>query len=301
MGLPGIKISSIWRVAILLGLSALLYGCVYYKANINEGSFNVNTPTPFWGLGTYIYSDKLYIRGSLSYSIEDRETLPLEGVENEGYKYENDKDYLELLPQEDADIQYVLLKNSFGGSIDILYKKWVYFFGGRIAFDYYPSITLFGGINARYGEAGFGFRLGYSKENARYSGRYGYQGTFSTGTFSWDDSSVTSSFEGSGSYNNANFGIYTFSSLFVTNMLSLNFSTGFYQPWFFRRSIYIGDADIPHDYDITIDFPYLLSQYAGASFIILEHVQFSAGETVFYTPYSDKLHWQTTFSMSYLF
>ena len=299
--LSRVKMGSIWRGAILLGLSALLYGCVNYKANINEGSFNINTPKPFWGPGTYIDSPGLHIRGSLSYSVEDKNRVPLQGVENEGYKYEIDEETLELLPQEDANIQYVIQNQPFGGSVDIFYKKWLIFGGGRIAFDYYPSITLFGGINSRSVEAGWGLRLGVSKDDARYSGRYGYEGEFSTGTFSWDDSSYTSSFKGSDSYINANFGAYYFLSFFVIDGLSLNISTGFYQPWLFKQSIYIEDAAISHDYDISLYFPFFLSQYMGATYTLLNHIQFSAGETLFITPYSGKRHWQTTFSVSYLY
>lgn len=281
MGLPGIKISSIWRVAILLGLSILLYGCATYSANIKEGSFDVNPPKPFFGPGTYVYPDVFNFRVAFAYTIEEKETFPLKGVEKESSS------------NGDADINYFLESNPVSGYLDIYYKINIFDWGGRVAMEPYPSILFFAGINALYGECGVSLRIGYSKDDASYSGHYNY--------YSMNGIDDDGDFQEQHSLHNANIGINLFSSLFIIKNLSLNFSTGFYQPWFFRRSIYIGDADIPHDYDITIDFPYLLSQYAGASFIILEHVQFSAGETVFYTPYSDKLHWQTTFSMSYLF
>ena len=285
---------------ILLLLSTLLYGCVYYKANINEGSFNVYAPKPFLGPGVYLFSDQLYIRGSLAYTVEDKEALVMNDVKNEGYEYSRDEVSYEILPQEDANIRYIMQSYPLSGAIDVFYKKRFGFGGGHIALDPYPSITFFVGMNALYGEGGWGIRIGYSKDDASISGRYGYGGEMSIGTFCWEDSTFRDSFEVSGSYNNANLGIYLFSSVFIAKSLSLNFSTSLYQPWL-RRSIYVENAAIPHDYDITMDFPFFFSQYVGATLFLFERVQLSAGETVYYTPSSDKLHLQTNFSASYLF
>ena len=292
MGLPRIKISSIWRVAILLGLSALLYGCPSYTANIKDGSFDVSLPKLFWGSGTYIYPDELYIRGSLSYSIEDKESLPLKDVEEDESKK----------LQGDQDIRYVLQNNPFSGSVDIFFKKWPLFLGGRLAAELgssglVPSLLVFYGINGIYGEFGLGTRLGYSKDNAKYSGTYVHEPCSIDGC--WDEEK--GDFEEEHFYKNVNIGVYAFSSLFVMETLSLNFSTGLYQPWLFRSSVYLENVPSPYDYDITIDFPFLFSQYVGATYTLLNHIQFSAGEIVYYTLHSDKLHWQTTFSMSYLF
>lgn len=301
MGLPRIKIGPIWRCAILLALSVLLHGCVHYKANVTEGSFDVNTPKPFWGPGTFIESKKLHVRGTMSYNIEDKENIPLKYVDNYGYKYKVNDKYYELLPQEKADIQYVMKNNPLGGSIDIFYKRMYFTGGGRIAYDHYPSLTIFGGYNSLRWEVGSAIYLGYSKDNASYSGKYGYQGKIGIGTFCWEDSSYTNNFEGKGSYSNVNLGLYIYGGVFPVNKVSFNFSVGFYQPWLFRRYIYIEDAAIPHDYNITFYFPFFLSHYVGATYTLLDHIQLSAGEAVYYTPYSDKLHWQTNISISYLF
>ncbi|WP_295683895.1 hypothetical protein [uncultured Fibrobacter sp.] len=285
MGLPEIKIGPIWRCAILLALLFLLYGCATYSANIKEGSFDVNPPKPFWGPGTYIFPDEFYIRGTMSYSIEDKETFSLE-------KYEKEKS--DKKKTKNNNINYVLQKNPFSGSVEFFCKKEIYDGGARLAIEPYPSVILFAGINALYGEFGFGLRIGYSKDDASYSGDYFYESP----NGAEDDNGK---FQEEHSYHNANYGIYMFSSIFVTEILSLNFSTGLYQPWLYRRSLYLENVNYPEDYDISIDFPFLLSQYVGVTLFLLDHIQLSTGETVFYSSYIEPIHWQTNISISYLF
>lgn len=270
----------------------LLHGCTSYTANIKDGSFDVNLPKPFWGPGTYIYPDEIYIRGTLSYSIEDKELLPLKDIEKDVSKN----------VQGSQEVRYALQNNSINGSVDIFFKKWSLFMGGRLAAELgssglVPSLLLFWGCNGLYGEFGLGTRLGYSKDNAKYSGTYVYAPCSIDGC--WDEE--RGNFQEEHFYKNINIGIYAFSSFFVMETLSLNFSMGLYQPWLFRSSVYLENVPSPYDYDITIDFPFLFSQYVGATYTLLNHIQFSAGETVYYTPYSDKFHWQTNFSISYLF
>ena len=287
--LSRVKIGSIWRVAILLGLSILLYGCTSYTANIKDGSFDVNLPKPFWGPGIYTTSDKLYVRGTISYTLEDKESLPLKDIE---------KRDSESKSKDDRDIKYTIPGKPFSGSIDVFYKKFSCEWGGRLVLEPYPSGIIFVGMNGLSGEFGLGLRLGYSKDDVRYFGQYVYVPCTIDGCMDEKEGD----FQEEHSSNNVSYGLYAYSSFFVTKTLFLNFSTGFYQPWLFKNTIYLEDVPSSnHDYDIDFSLPFFLLQYAGASFIILEHVQFSAGETVFYTPYSDKLHWQTTFSMSYLF
>lgn len=280
MGLPGIKISSIWCVAILLGLSALLYGCSGKHANIKNGSFDVNLPKPFWGPGIFLYQNEFHIRGSLSYSIEDEESSSIDDASTE------------------TDIKYDFLKNPLSGSVDIFYKMNRFDFGGRLAVDPYPAIILFVGFNDLYGEVGVGSRLGYSKDNASYSGHYIYESCTFVGCIDKEEGDFQ---ETERSYNNANFEVFLFSSIFVTDVISLNFSTGLYQPWLFRRSLYFENVDNSDDYKLSISFPSIFSQYAGVSLFLLEHIQLSAGETVYGSPSLSKWHLQTNISASYLF
>ena len=286
MNLLGIKVSSIWRCVILLSLSMLLHGCTSYTANIKEGSFDVNLPKPFWGAGTYIYPDEIYIRGTLSYSIEDKELLPLKDIEKDGF------------PKQDGCIKYAILGTPFSGSLDVFFKKWYFGWGGRLVLEPYPSGILFVGINGLHGEYGFGLRFGYSRDKVRYSGQYIYTPCSIDGCMS----ETIGDFQEEHSNDNVNLGVYTYSSFFVSEFLSLNFSTGLYQPWFLKNEVYLEDVPTTnHDYDINFFLPFLFSQYVGATYTLLNHIQFSAGETVYYTPYSDKFHWQTNFSISYLF
>ena len=63
------------------------------------------------------------------------------------------------------------------------------------------------------------------------------------------------------------------------------------------------NIEVPGDYDITIDFPYFLSQYAGATISLFGHVLLNVGETFYLThsPASVKNIWRTHFSVSYMY
>jgi hypothetical protein len=187
--------------------------------------------------------------------------------------------------------------------MDVFAKTWLFLGGGRIEMSPYPSATLFAGLNSLFGEFGLGARLGYSKDKATYSGKYLYVENGGLDDDVLFNTVVKGKFEETHSYSNANFGLYAYSSLFVTEHFSLNFSTGYYQPWLFRSSLQLDNIEVPGDYDITIDFPYFLSQYAGATISLFDHVLLSVGETYYYTrsPASANNIWQTHFSLSYMY
>ena len=259
----------------------------------------MDVPEPFWGTGVWVMPNTVYFRGNIAYTVGDKEIVPLDGLTNEGYRRPRG----ESLPDEDANIEYRLKDSPFSGSLDVFVKRWVFLGGGRVEVDPYPSVTLFAGLNSLVGEFGVGTRLGYSKDKATYSGKYLYVENGSLDDDVLFNTIVKGKFEETHSYSNANFGLYAYSSLFVTEHFSLNFSTGYYQPWLFRSSLQLDNIEVPGDYDITIDFPYFLSQYAGATISLFDHVLLSVGETYYYTrsPASANNIWQTHFSLSYMY
>jgi hypothetical protein len=87
--------------------------------------FDVNLPKPFWGPGIYTTSDKLYVRGTISYTLEDKESLPLKDIE---------KRDSESKSKDDRDIKYTIPGKPFSGSIDVFYKKFSCEWGGRLVF-----------------------------------------------------------------------------------------------------------------------------------------------------------------------
>ena len=287
------------RVVFLIILVFLLYGCSVHKANITKGTFDVDVPEPFWGTGVWVMPKTVYFRGNIAYTVGDKEIVPLDGLTNEGYRRPRG----ESLPDEDANIEYRLKDSPFSGSMDVFAKTWLFLGGGRIEMSPYPSATLFAGLNSLFGEFGLGARLGYSRDKATYSGKYLYVENGSLDDDVLFNTVVKGKFEETHSYSNANFGLYAYSSLFVTEHFSLNFSTGYYQPWLFRSSLQLDNIEVPGDYDITIDFPYFLSQYAGATISLFDHVLLSVGETYYYTrsPASANNIWQTHFSLSYMY
>lgn len=287
------------KVVFLIILVFLLYGCSVHKANITKGTFDVDVPEPFWGTGVWVMPNTVYFRGNIAYTVGDKEIVPLDGLTNEGYRRPRG----ESLPDEDANIEYRLKDSPFSGSLDVFVKRWVFLGGGRVEVDPYPSVTLFAGLNSLFGEFGLGARLGYSRDKATYSGKYLYVENGGLDDDVLFNTVVKGKFEETHSYSNANFGLYAYSSLFVTEHFSLNFSTGYYQPWLFRSSLQLDNIEVPGDYDITIDFPYFLSQYAGATISLFDHVLLSVGETYYYTrsPASANNIWQTHFSLSYMY
>ena len=287
------------RIAFLIILVFLLYGCSVHKANITKGTFDVDVPEPFWGTGVWVMPNTVYFRGNIAYTVGDKEIVPLDGLTNEGYRRPRG----ESLPDEDANIEYRLKDSPFSGSMDVFAKTWLFLGGGRIEMSPYPSVTLFAGLNSLFGEFGLGARLGYSRDKATYSGKYLYVENGGLDDDVLFNTVVKGKFEETHSYSNANFGLYAYSSLFVTEHFSLNFSTGYYQPWLFRSSLQLDNIEVPGDYDITIDFPYFLSQYAGATISLFDHVLLSVGETYYYTrsPASANNIWQTHFSLSYMY
>lgn len=255
-----------------------------------------SVPRPFYGAGYNLLPNENYFRSSLSYGEKSKERISLDDMKNEQYS----KYGYEIVPEEDADISYILRRSSFAIRVDYFRTVFLMESGGGIGLDPYPYLQGFIGFNHPVVEAGAYLRFGVAKNFANYEGNYGELDVL---TIVGSDTTLSQ-----GSYSEQNLRLYNpnlalgfFADLFPTDWLSINISQSLIQPWLFRSSLPISFGESYYDYDITVDFPMFFSEYAGLTFTLFDHVQLSVGASVFNSLKWDGFRWFMDTSLAYLF
>ena len=153
------NIKTFLRIFFVLSLSLIFISCTktYYNANIDSGKFDVYTPSPFYGAGTYILPNTHYFRGSLSVFPKKQEHLVSFGeTENSqvmavGGMHASD---VEVVPQSEADLYYKLTNYYITGHIDFFQTINALEFGGRLGLNPSPYGLVTIGVNNIAVEAG---------------------------------------------------------------------------------------------------------------------------------------------------
>ena len=284
----------------LVFLSLLFTGCSY--SYIEKGTFEAFVPETFTGIAypkgndtTSVWKANISIR---NYS--DRH-LQLHGIENRYEKTQNSHLYVDCseCPKDTnirADLSYNFKTFPVIGSIDyFLNVKWILIgLGG--AFNPYPSIRSSIGFNSDYFEIGGFVSFGYAHVN--YSVKqinYMELGNMAGGNSTWIDSVYCD--DCSEWKLNGNFGAYI--NFFPTKNLSLSYSLSAFSPWLYGDIKCYEDGST--DCSLAFDFPYIVTQYFGTSYLFTKHVQAALGVKVYFgNAFSERI-WNIESKTSFLF
>ena len=258
------KIFVIYALVTCIGV--LLCSCSWQKASVKEGTFDVYAPAPFTGAAFSMDEKSSVMRGSLQFRKYDKETLPLKGIQNETIQGDF---YSSKIEERSANIAYKFLRYPITGSFDYFSKNRISMWGVGAGLDPSPFIRGTFGLNSRYIETGLTAYVNVGLNNSsvklewishEYQGMmYGYEDYHG----SIENEQREFKFHG---------GIGGFINFFPIKEIAISYAPFFYRPWW---------DDEVRDYEISFRFPYIISQYFGASVLIAKHVQLSAGATVY--------------------
>jgi len=261
---------------------ANLCGCASDFANIYEGKFDVYAPAPYTGTGFSMDEKSEIRRASVQIHRYDKETLELEGIMNDTA---SGNDY--RLPRQSADITYNFKRYPVTGAFDYFSKNRLSVWGVGIGLDPYPFVRASAGINSRFVEAGINAYLSIGNNNYDAQGEYlqkdiigWYDDT--RGSIDCEDCHEIKFHGGFGGYVN----------FFPIKELALSYAPFFYRPWW---------DDEVYDNEISFQFPYILTQYFGVSYLIAKHVQVSAGASVYFGEAFEGRYWFFDSSVGFVF
>ena len=248
--------------AIIARIGVSLCGCASDYASIREGKFDVFAPTPYTGAAFSMDEKSSAMRASLQIHKYDEESLKLNGLMNEG-KCGNDG----CLPHERANIAYDFKRFPVTGAFDYFSKNRISMWGAGIGLDPYPFIRTTAGINSRFIEAGVSAYLSVGNNTYDAKGEWLHKDGIgwyddTRGEIDCEDCHEITLHGGFGGYIN----------VFPIKPLAISYAPFFYRPWW--------DDEIQNR-EISFQFPYIISQYFGVSYLIARHVQVSAGASVY--------------------
>ena len=293
--------SSMFKMSFFLVFLSLLFtGCSY--SYIEKGTFEAFVPETFTGIAypkgndtTSVWKANISIR---NYS--DRH-LQLHGIENRYEKTQNSHLYVDCseCPKDTnirADLSYNFKTFPVTGSIDYFLNVKRILIGLGGAFNPYPSIRSSIGFNSDYFEIGGFISFGYAHVN--YSVKqinYMELGNMAGGNSTWIDSVYCD--DCSEWKLNGNFGAYI--NFFPTKNLSLSYSLSAFSPWLYGDIKCYEDGST--DCSLAFDFPYIVTQYFGTSYLFTKHVQAALGVKVYFgNAFSERI-WNIESKTSFLF
>lgn len=279
----------------------VLMGCTTYRnANVNHGEFEVYAPTPYYGAGTHLLPKVNYFRGAVSISLQNqKQDVQLHGLKNSSVISDGPMNVsdVEVVPESNADIRYLLNDYFITGYVDFFRVYMSIELGGRLGLDPYPYGLVNAGYNSTSFESGAYARFGVSKSLARYEGLYGKADCCDD----YDWKLLQKAYSENEHLTNPDFSVGMYINFFLNENVSLNVANSIFFPWLFRSSLPVSDGDVDEDFDISIDFPFFMTLYAGFLVLPLEHFQVSIGGSFYYTPKADDVMLIFENSLSILF
>ena len=254
--------------AIVVCAVANLCGCSWSKVSVTKGSFDVYAPAPYTG-ATFSMDEKSDVKRA-SVQVRnlgdvDKETLKLHKITNEeattgagGY----------TLEKSDANIAYRLLRFPVTGAFDYFSKNQNSMWGLGFGLDPYPFARASAGLNSRFFEAGIAAYLNLGVGHFSAKGKWiSLEETFAgdMDDYGYLDCDDCREFKFHGGFGG-------FINVFPIKPLALSYAPFLYRPWW--------DDEIQNR-EISFQFPYIISQYFGVSYLIAKHVQVSAGASVY--------------------
>lgn len=253
-----------------------LCSCSWQKAQVTEGLFDVYAPAPYTGAAFSMDEKSSAMRASIQIRKNEKETWQLEGIQNDPIHSDN---HGESLNTSNANIAYRFKRFPVTGSFDYFSKNIISMWGVGIGLDPYPFIRGTVGVNSRHIEAGITAYLNMSQNTSTNKINWishNYEGMMS----GYEDHAGTVE----GKYQEVKFngGIGGFINYFPIKSIAISYTPFLYRPWW---------DDEVRDYEVSFRFPFIFTQYFGASVLIAKHVQVSAGATLYLSPAVKGSHW----------
>ena len=248
--------------ALVTCIGAFLCSCSWQKASVKEGIFDVYAPTPFTGAAFSMDEKSRAMRASVQIRSYGKETWQLEDIQNDDIHEDGVK-----LQGGDANIAYRFKRFPITGSFDYFSKNELSLWGAGIGLDPYPFIRTTAGINSRFIEAGVSAYLSIGNNTYDAKGEWLHKDGIgwyddTRGEIDCEDCHEITLHGGFGGYIN----------VFPIKALALSYAPFFYRP------LWNGDID---GNNLSFQFPYIISQYLGVSYLIAKHVQVSVGASVY--------------------
>lgn len=280
----------ICNVALAMLLFVLLVGCsnpTYRQGVVNRGTFEIGVPENFAGAGKTLPENSSINSFSVGFDYTTSAEMKVRGVKNSELKlsdydplyYGSDDDFIVVKETKVESFKYKRNRFPLTASYTRLTKKLSEFYGFSVGIDPEP-----------YGR----FIFGANKESFEFGGYVDLGlGVFGIGDVSVDyyeclhgyskeERCTERTEEKYFEVNDAGFwraGLGAFASYFVKNF-ALSYSPYLYKP-FLQEFFDIKDEDgISSEFGIPVIYPWVLSQYVGASLWLNEHWKVSLGVTV---------------------
>lgn len=276
------KLSLAGYIAVSFLSAFFLTACSTKLAVVDEGSIQAYMPTPNKGLGFFIDKDTVVNRVQMGIRTYDKETMHLSGLSNEANFLDRNS------PQNNtaADIRYRLIRFPITLTVENFEKRNSYLFKFGAGLDPYPYVDVAFAHLQRYLELGIAVNVGaaYERESLKGScitidhtlvGDMDY-----LRSCEWDHEwKITGALEG-------------YLNVFPLKNLALTYSFTYFYPQLF---------DNVDGYSVSFDFPPILMNYLGASYLFAEHYQVSAGAILYLDSRLKQKFWHAETSIGYLF
>lgn len=263
-------------------LLLFLTSCSTKLAVVDEGSMQAYMPTPNKGLGFFINKDTVVNRVQMGIRTYDKETMNLSGLSNEANFLENGSPKYEYA----ADIRYRLIRFPITLTVENFEKRNSYLFKFGAGLDPYPYVDVAFAHLQLFFEFGIAVNVGIAYEKESLKGSYikkentfvGNLGDVNDG--SWEHEwKITGALEG-------------YLNVFPLKNLALTYSFTYFYPRLF---------DNVDGHSVSFDFPPILMNYLGASYLFAEHYQVSAGTILYLDSRLKQKFWHVETSIGYLF
>ena len=272
---------------IVLCIFALcLSGCgSFNQLNVQSGEFDVYIPSVFTGAGYTVKKDSSAKRISAQIKIQKEENLKLNKIWNKEVSGDD-----KTLPKEEANIAYRLKNFPVTVSYDYMTKGELWLASLGTGLDPFPYFRAYTGLNSSHFETGIGFQIDFGKYRYSLEGDWLRHCDTFEGDYDCGDGHLSVDEKARFSFT-AVLGAYV--GFIITKELALTYAPAIYFPWWS-----IGSFD---NHDITFDFPFILEQYMGASYVLKNKYQISIGTTVYVGENFAGKHWQASTGVGYLF
>jgi len=223
---------------------------------MDKGTFQTIPPPNLSGNATEIPQKKISVKWTSEINMGKNTTVKLYGLKNDAV--EGDMDAYSW-GESDADVQFRIIENTYGGNISEMIKAHLAFAGLGIGFQNLPYGYLMAGLNSKHLELGGNLFGGVAYNKAAYEGLYTY----------WDIPSFGLGPDcGSGDVNESRWILHTYygASVFASiyfGGFAVVYGGSITWPWGLVDELSVTDHGF---YDISFSFPYILSQNIGLAY-----------------------------------
>lgn len=276
------KLSLAGYIAVSFLSALFLTACTTKSAVVDGGSIQAYMPTPNKGLGFFIDKDTVINRFQMGIRTYDKETMVLSGLSNKSNFLESGS------PQNNtvADIRYRLIRFPVTLTLENFEKRKSFLFKFGAGLDPYPYVDVAFAHLERFIEFGIAVNVGLALEQEKLKGRCITVDHTLAGDMDWlrdcewdGEWKITGALEG-------------YLNIFPLKNIALTYSFTYFYPQLF---------DNVDGYDVSFDFPPILMNYLGASYLFAEHYQVSAGAILYLDSRLKQKFWHVETSIGYLF